>query len=53
MTAEQLAAGYSAYANAGELALVVASDRDAATEDPTTSILTTVCITTHRYAEDA
>jgi hypothetical protein len=47
MTAEQLAAGYRTYASSDELARAAASGSGATAENPTTSILTTVCITTH------
>lgn len=44
MPAEQLAAGYSTYVSAEEVATEAAVPEDAALREPTTSIASTVCI---------
>lgn len=44
MPAQQLAAGFDAYVTAEEVAQEAAVPQDEALRDPTTSILSTVCI---------
>lgn len=44
MSAQQLAGGYGAYVSADEVIREAAEPMDAALRDPTTSILTTICI---------